>query len=58
MVQLYSTLLKKDDNIKVSDVVFNILSNYKDKIKNIYENEECVIVLNNLEKKQKKEVII
>ena len=58
MVQLYSTLLKKDDNIKVSDVVFNILSNYKDKIKNIYENEECVIVLNNLEKKQEKEVVI
>lgn len=58
MVQLYSTLLKKDGNIKVSDVVFNILSNYKDKIKNIYENEECVIVLNNLEKKQKKEVVI
>lgn len=54
MIKLYSTILCKNDKVTVKDVVFNILYNYKDKIQNIYSNEEMVVVLNNLEKKHDK----
>lgn len=51
MYKFYSTQLGQSGRITVGDVIFSILKNHKDKIQNIYSNEEMVVVLNNLEKK-------
>lgn len=54
MMQFYSRILNKDENIRVGDVIADILSRHSDKVKDIYDNDEVVIVLNNLEKKHSK----
>lgn len=54
MMQFYSKILNKNGNVIVGDVIVDILSRNSDKVKDIYNNDEVVIVLNNLEKKQSK----
>lgn len=53
MMQFYSKVLNKDKNIRVGDVISDILSRYSDKVKDIYDEEDVIIVFNSLEKEHR-----